>query len=310
MRIVHTIEAMRLERVQWTDQVGFVPTMGYLHEGHLSLFKRARAENQVLVASIFVNPTQFSPQEDFNLYPRDIERDLHMLETLGVDTVFLPTPEQMYPQGFATYVDPQGPLANQSEGAARPGHFRGVATVVLKLFQIIQPHNAYFGQKDAQQVAVITRMVSDFNLPINIHILPTIREADGIAMSSRNSYLGPEERRIATVIYRALLAGQAAFQTALNTQSQEDQTAIAQVGQTAQIIQAIHAVIATEPQAHLDYAEVRDTQTFLPLETLQAPAVLLIAVRIGSTRLIDNFVLHPDGTWDTGMLISHSQAEH
>jgi len=303
MRIVHTIEAMRLERVQWTDQVGFVPTMGYLHEGHLSLFKRARAENQVLVASIFVNPTQFSPQEDFSLYPRDIERDLHMLEAQGVDVVFLPTPEQMYPQGFATYVDPQGPLADQSEGASRPGHFRGVATIVLKLFQIIQPHNAYFGQKDAQQVAVITRMVSDLNLPITVHILPTIREADGIAMSSRNSYLSTEERRIATVLYRALLAGQATFQTALDAHTQD--TAARQV---EQVIQALHTVIATEPQAHLDYVEVRDPQTFLPLEILQAPAVLLIAVHIGSTRLIDNFVLHLDGTWDTGMLTSHLQA--
>jgi len=303
MRIVHTIEAMRLERVQWTDQVGFVPTMGYLHEGHLSLFKRARAENQVLVASIFVNPTQFSPQEDFSLYPRDIERDLHMLEAQGVDVVFLPTPEQMYPQGFATYVDPQGPLADQSEGASRPGHFRGVATIVLKLFQIIQPHNAYFGQKDAQQVAVITRMVSDLNLPITVHILPTIREADGIAMSSRNSYLSTEERRIATVLYRALLAGQATFQTALDAHTQD--TAARQV---EQVIQALHTVIATEPQAHLDYVEVRDPQTFLPLEILQAPAVLLIAVHIGSTRLIDNFVLHLDGTWDTAMLTSHLQA--
>lgn len=302
MRIVHTIEAMRLERVQWTDQVGFVPTMGYLHEGHLSLFKRARAENQVLVASIFVNPTQFSPQEDFNQYPRNIEHDLQMLEMLGVDTVFLPTLEQMYPQGFSTYVDPQGPLANQSEGASRPGHFRGVATVVLKLFQIIQPHNAYFGQKDAQQVAVITRMVLDFNLPIALHILPTIREADGIAMSSRNSYLNSSERRIATVLYRALLAGQAAFQTALDAQD-------GQANPTS-VIQAIHAVMNTEPHIQLDYAEVRDAQTFLTLEKLQAPAVLLIAARIGSTRLIDNFVLHPDGTWDTGMVISHSQATY
>jgi pantoate--beta-alanine ligase len=276
--------------------------MGYLHEGHLSLFKRARAENQVLVASIFVNPTQFSPQEDFNQYPRNIEHDLQMLEMLGVDTVFLPTLEQMYPQGFSTYVDPQGPLANQSEGASRPGHFRGVATVVLKLFQIIQPHNAYFGQKDAQQVAVITRMVLDFNLPIALHILPTIREADGIAMSSRNSYLNSSERRIATVLYRALLAGQAAFQTALDAQD-------GQANPTS-VIQAIHAVMNTEPHIQLDYAEVRDAQTFLTLEKLQAPAVLLIAARIGSTRLIDNFVLHPDGTWDTGMVISHSQATY
>ncbi len=303
MRIVHTIEAMRLERVQWTNQVGFVPTMGYLHEGHLSLFKQARTENQVLVASIFVNPTQFSPQEDFNLYPRDIERDLHMLETLGVDSVFLPTPEQMYPSGFSTYVDPQGPLANQSEGAVRPGHFRGVATVVLKLFQIIQPHHAYFGQKDAQQVAVITRMVSDFNLPIALHILPTMRDADGLAMSSRNSYLNPGERHTATVLYRALLAGQAAFQTALDTYPS------AQVDTTT-VIQAMHSVIATEPTVHLDYAEVRNTQTFLPLEKLQAPAVLLIAARIGSTRLIDNFVLSSSGTWNTGMIISHSHTMH
>ncbi|GAC1362671.1 MAG: pantoate--beta-alanine ligase [Ktedonobacteraceae bacterium] len=295
MRIVHTIEAMRLERVQWTGQVGLVPTMGFLHEGHLSLFKRARGENQVLVASIFVNPTQFGPHEDFSLYPRNIERDLHMLEALGVDVVFLPAAAQMYPQGFSTYVDPQGPLAEQGEGALRPGHFRGVATVVLKLFQLVRPDHAYFGQKDAQQVAVITRMVSDFNLTTILHILPTIREADGVAMSSRNSYLNPEERATAAVLYQALLAGREAFDRHLDADP-------------ALVLQAMRSVVTTVPTVHLDYVEARDPVTFLPLEKLQAPALLLIAVHVGSTRLIDNFALRPDGTWDVGLVLSGSEA--
>lgn len=289
MRIVSTIHEIEHARSLWSGPVGLVPTMGYLHEGHLSLFQAARAENATVVASIFVNPTQFGPSEDLERYPRNLERDLHMLEEAGVDVVFTPTTSEMYPPGFTTYVEPQGPLVEQGEGASRPNHFRGVATVVLKLFQLMQPQRAYFGQKDAQQVAVITRMVRDLNLPVTLRIRPTIREADGLAMSSRNSYLDPATRTAATILYRALQAGQQTFE-GLHTAGPAD------------VIQAMAEVVAQEPQAHLDYAEVRDAETFLPLERLQASALLLLAVRLGPVRLIDNFALRTDGTWDTGIL--------
>jgi pantoate--beta-alanine ligase len=287
MRVVRTIQAMVKERAQWTGQVGLVPTMGYLHAGHLSLCQQARADNQVLVVSIFVNPIQFGSHEDLSRYPRDLDRDLHILETLGVDVVFAPHTEEMYPPGFTSYVDLRGPLTEQGEGMARPGHFRGVATVVLKLFQLVQPHYAYFGQKDAQQVAVISRMVTDFNLSVQLHILPIIREYDGLAMSSRNKYLDDASRAAATVLYRALQAGRAAFD--------------AQSSETAQrVTQAMVDIVATEPLVRLDYAEVRDPATFLLLETLHVSALLLIAASVGSVRLIDNFVRHADGSWDTG----------
>jgi pantoate--beta-alanine ligase len=290
MQVIRTVQAMQQERTHWGGKVGFVPTMGYLHAGHLSLVEQARAENDILVASIFVNPTQFGPHEDFNRYPRALERDLHLLETSHVDIVFTPSNTEMYPQGFTTYVDPRGPLTEQVEGATRPGHFRGVATVVLKLFQIVQPDSAYFGQKDAQQVAVISRMIQDFNLAIQLHILPTMREPDGLAMSSRNSYLQAQDRAAATVLYKALQAGQATFMT-----NPPD-------GPRA-VRQAMIDVIAREPLAKLDYAEVRDPRSFLPLETLQTPAVLLLAVSIGTTRLIDNFALNTEGTWNTGTFV-------
>lgn len=291
MRIVSTIHEIEHACSQWSGPTGLVPTMGYLHEGHLSLFQTARAENATVVASIFVNPTQFGPNEDLARYPRNLERDLQMLEVAGVDVVFTPTTSEMYPPGFSTYVEPQGSLVEQGEGASRPNHFRGVATVVLKLFQLVQPQRAYFGQKDAQQVAVITRMVRDLNLPITLRIRPTVREADGLAMSSRNSYLDPATRTAAPILYRALQAGRQAFE------------AQPTAGPTA-VMQAMAEVVAQEPQALLDYAEVRDAETFLPLERLQAPALLLLAVRLGSVRLIDNVALHTDGTWDTGILSS------
>jgi pantoate--beta-alanine ligase len=265
--------------------------MGYLHAGHLSLVRQARAENDMLVASIFVNPTQFGLHEDFNRYPRDLEHDLRLLDASHVDVVFTPPDKEMYPHGFSTYVDPCGPLAEQVEGARRPGHFRGVATIVLKLFQVVQPDSAYFGQKDAQQVTVISRMIQDFNLAIQLHVLPTVREPDGLAMSSRNSYLQARDRAAATVLYRALQAGQAAFMA-----NPPD-------GPRA-VRQAMIDVITSEPLAKLDYAELRDPGTFLPLETLQAPALLLLAVSIGTTRLIDNFAFNADGTWDTGTFLA------
>lgn len=293
MQVMSTVQAMVNERMQWTGQVGFVPTMGYLHEGHLSLLRQARAENQVVVASIFVNPIQFGPHEDLKSYPRNVERDVRLLNSIGVDVVFTPTPEEMYPQGFTTYVEPKGPLADQAEGAFRPGHFRGVATVVLKLFELVRPDLAYFGQKDAQQALVITYMVRDFHLPVGLRILPTIREDDGLAMSSRNGYLDPAARAAATVLYRALQAGRSVFD------------ARSQAGPQA-VTQAMIDVVAREPLAYLDYAEVRDASSFLPLETLQAPALLLLAVRLGPARLIDNFALRAEGTWDTGVLIKET----
>lgn len=312
MQVIHSVQAMQQERTHWRGKVGFVPTMGYLHAGHHSLFRQARAENEILVASIFVNPTQFGPHEDFDDYPRNLERDLRLLDASNVDIVFVPSETEMYPQGFTTYVDPRGPLAERAEGAARPGHFRGVATVVLKLFQIVQPDKAYFGQKDAQQVAVIARMIQDFNLPIQLRALPTMREPDGLAMSSRNTYLQPQDRAAALVVYKALQAGQSAFMQHLvgtglapvRPEQAPVRPGLAPVhtgtAPAAPIRQAMIDVIASEPLAKLDYVELCDPSSFLPLETLQAPAVLLLAISIGPTRLIDNFVFNADGTWDAG----------
>ncbi len=291
MRVITTIREMIDARAEWrvSQEVGFVPTMGYLHEGHLTLARQARRENNRVIASIFVNPTQFSPREDLNTYPRDLPRDLRLLEEEGVDVVFVPSSEEMYPGGFVTYVDPTGALANQAEGASRPGHFRGVATVVLKLFQIVRPQRAYFGQKDGQQAAVITRMVQDFNLPVQLRILPTVREADGLAMSSRNAYLLGEDRIAARVLYKALQAGRATFE--------------ANPGARASLAaKAMTDMVQAEPRARLDYAEIRDTRDFLLKETLAAPALLLIAAHVGAARLIDNFLLREDGTWDTGII--------
>lgn len=283
-------------RASWgtSETIGLVPTMGYLHAGHLALVRQARAENDLLVASIFVNPTQFGPHEDLARYPRDLPRDLQALEECGVDVVFTPSSTEMYPANFVTYVDPGGPLVTGAEGASRPGHFRGVATVVLKLFQITRPTRAYFGQKDAQQVAVITRMVEDFHLPLTLRIHPTIREADGLALSSRNVYLAPAARSASTILYQALTAGRRAS---------EDASATGQTG-VNEVIAAMRATVAREPLVSLDYVEVRDPTTFLPLETLQAPALLLIAATVGTTRLIDNFLLQPDGNWESGKSLS------
>ena len=291
MRVITTIREMIDARTEWrsSQQVGFVPTMGYLHEGHLTLVRGACRENDTVIASIFVNPAQFGPREDLNTYPRDLPRDLRLLEEEGVDVVFAPTTEEMYPTGFVTYVDPTGALAEQAEGASRPGHFRGVATVVLKLFEIVRPQRAYFGQKDGQQVAVIARMAQDFNLPVQLRILPTVREADGLAMSSRNAYLLGEDRAAARVLYKALQAGRAAFEANPG-------------GRASLATKALIDMVQAEPRARLDYAEIRDTRDFLLRETLVAPALLLIAAHVGPARLIDNFLLREDGTWDTGII--------
>jgi len=292
MRVIETVDEMRAARHGWASgRVGFVPTMGFLHAGHLSLVERARSENGAVVVSIFVNPTQFSPTEDLARYPRDLPRDLAMLESAGVDVVFTPTVDQIYPPGFATYVEPSGMLAERLEAATRPSHFRGVATVVAKLLQIMTPHNIYFGQKDAQQVAVVRRMVADLNLPVAVRVLPIVREADGLAMSSRNKYLGPEDRAAAIVLNRALQAGAAAC---------ERQPA----GSVADIIAAMAQVVAAEPRAHLDYADVCDPYTFAPMTELRAPALLAIAAKVGPARLIDNFLLRADGSWEKGVSVA------
>jgi len=291
MRVIETVDEMRAARRGWTNaSVGLVPTMGYLHAGHRSLVERARAENAAVVVSIFVNPTQFGPNEDLARYPRDLPRDLAMLESAGADVVFTPSVDEMYPPGFATYVEPSGVLAERLEAATRPGHFRGVATVVARLLQIVTPQNVYFGQKDAQQVAVVRRMVADLYLPVAVRVMPTVREADGLAMSSRNKYLGPEDRAAAIVLNRALQAGASVF---------ERQTA----GGVADVIAAMAQVVAAETRAQLDYADICDPDSFAPLMELRAPALLAIAAKVGPARLIDNFLLRADGTWEQGVSV-------
>jgi len=276
MQTVTTIAELRAARVSLAEPVGFVPTMGYLHEGHLSLVRRARAECAAVAASIFVNPTQFGPNEDLSTYPRDLPRDLGLLETEGVDLVWTPTPEVMYPPGFQTWVVVEE-LTRPLEGALRPGHFRGVTTVVAKLFVAVQPQKAYFGQKDAQQAAVIRRMTRDLNLPIEIVVCPTVREPDGLAMSSRNTYLDAEERRAATVLYRSLTAAQEAFRS-----GERD----------AERLRAIVAeTVANEPLARLQYVSCANPVTLRELETVPSRALLSMAAFVGQTRLIDNVIL-------------------
>jgi pantoate--beta-alanine ligase len=295
MDVINAVQAMIHERSSWEmRRVGLVPTMGYLHEGHLSLVRRARAENDVVVVSIFVNPTQFGPHEDLERYPRDIPRDLQLLEAAGVDVVFAPTIAEMYPANFITYVTPEGLLTEVAEGAERPGHFRGVATIVLKLFEIVHPHHTYFGQKDAQQAAVIAHLIEDFHLPIILHVMPIIRDTDGLALSSRNAYLSATDRKAALVLYRALQAGQHAFAASMN-------------GEPRIVMEAMREVLTTESRVRLSYADVRHPYTFAPLEILQAPALLAIAAHVGPTRLIDNLLLRADGSWDMGIIVPHEQ---
>jgi pantoate--beta-alanine ligase len=276
MRVITTIAELRAARAALQGTTGLVPTMGYLHEGHLSLVRRARAENDHVITTIFVNPTQFGPSEDLTRYPRDLPRDLALLEAEKVDLVFAPDVSEMYPPGFGTFID-VGPIAAPLEGAARPGHFRGVATVVCKLFAITSPHRAYFGQKDAQQTLVIRRMTLDLNLPVEIVVCPIVREPDGLAMSSRNVYLNPEERRAATVLFRALRAAQERF--AAGERNGDALRA------------AMRAVIESEPLARADYVSVANLDDLHELETVTSRALASLAVRIGTTRLIDNCVL-------------------
>jgi pantoate--beta-alanine ligase len=279
--VLTTIAAVREARRARSGSAGFVPTMGFLHEGHLSLIQAARGANDHVWASIFVNPTQFGADEDFASYPRDMERDLSLLHDTGVDCVFAPAAEEMYPPGFETFVD-VGAVAELLEGASRPGHFRGVATVVLKLFNIVQPTRAYFGQKDAQQLAVIRKLVRDLDLPVEIVAMPTVREADGLAMSSRNAYLTPEQRRAAPVLWQALSLAQELW-----TRGVRDAEAYRS---------RLREVIAAEKLAQLEYVSVADPETLQELERVQGPALVSLAVRIGSTRLIDNVTLRSGGS--------------
>ena len=260
--------------------IGLVPTMGALHEGHTSLVRRARQDCSPVIASIFVNPKQFGPKEDFAKYPRTLEADTEQLAAAGVDSVFLPEAAEIYPPGFSTYVSVEG-LSERLEGRSRPGHFRGVATVVLKLLEIVQPHYAYFGRKDAQQVRIIAQIVRDLNLGTEIVVCPIVRETDGLALSSRNAYLKAEERKAAGVLHRALVAARselsAGVRDALHLQS------------------VIRRIVEAEPLATLDYAEIADAELFEKVTQVRRTCYVLLAVFVGKTRLIDNLFIEPAG---------------
>ena len=278
MQIVESIRAFKQLRSSWEDQdlsVSLVPTMGALHAGHLSLLVPAR-ETDRLVVSIFVNPTQFGPHEDLQRYPRPLEKDLSLLKERGVDAVFLPTVSEIYPEGYRTFVTVDE-LSSRLCGASRPGHFRGVATVVLKLFNIIRPHRAVFGQKDAQQTIILRRMVHDLNLDVELIVQPIVRESDGLALSSRNQYLNPEERKAATVLFRSL---ELARQASLRGQSRADV-----------LLREVRNLVESEPLARLDYAELVSADDLSPLDEVRDHALLALAVFIGKTRLIDNTFL-------------------
>jgi pantoate--beta-alanine ligase len=279
MQVVRTVKSLRehtKEARARGQKLGLVPTMGALHEGHLSLVQEARVRCGWVGVSIFVNPTQFGPKEDLTRYPRPLERDLALCQSAGVDLVFQPDVAEMYPPGFQTCVEVEK-VQQVLEGAARPGHFRGVATVVLKLFQQFQPDVAFFGQKDAQQVRVIEQMVHDLDVPVELHVCPIVRESDGLAMSSRNVYLSPEQRRRATVLFQAL-------EHAKHRVEAGERSALELGRQMVQMIEAT-------PGATLDYVAIVNPQTFEPVTDLAQRALALLAVRFGSTRLIDNAFL-------------------
>jgi len=277
MRTVISLDEFRAARLALPGPVGLVPTMGYLHEGHLSLIRRAREECNSVVVSIFVNPTQFGANEDLSKYPRDLARDLSLIEPLGVDLVWNPTPEIMYPPGFQTWVEVEV-LTRPLEGTIRTSHFKGVATVVAKLFNAVQPHKAYFGQKDAQQAAVIRQMVRDLNFPIEISVCPTLREADGLAMSSRNKYLEGPDRAAATILFRALSAAKAAYEAGERN--------------AEKLRTLMRDMLASEQSAQPQYVSCADYDTLEELDLIRGKTLLSMAVLIGRTRLIDNFVLN------------------
>jgi len=284
MEIVRRIPRMKEIVRDWRRRgqtVGFVPTMGYLHEGHLSLVRESKRMADHTVVSIFVNPLQFGPQEDYDRYPRDLDRDVEILSREGVDVLFYPSAEDMYPRGYRTYVEVED-LSQKWEGASRPGHFRGVATVVCKLFHIVQPDFAFFGQKDAQQFVIIRRMVQDLNMDVELVQLPIVRENDGLAMSSRNVYLSPEERAVAPRLYQALQLGQRLVQE----EGERD---------AARVVEAVRSFLAREPRIRVDYVALVDLEDLEPVETVHGQVLLAAAIYLGSTRLIDNVILNVKG---------------
>ena len=277
MQVLTTIEEFRVARRSCEGTLGLVPTMGSLHEGHLALVRRARSENRVLAVSIFVNPSQFGPSEDYGAYPRDLERDLTLLDSESTDLVFVPPSDEVYPTGYATWVDLPN-MANRLEGEHRPSHFQGVATVVSKLFNIVEPDVAYFGQKDGQQVAVIRRMVADLNMDVQVRVEPTVREADGLALSSRNLYLSEEERQAAPVVFRSL--------------SRARETWIGGEGSADVLRAEVRMMLEAEPLVRaIDYVSIADPDTLEEMGIIRSPAMVSAAVRIGRTRLIDNVLL-------------------
>jgi pantoate--beta-alanine ligase len=276
MKRVTTLEELRLERKKLAGPVGLVPTMGYLHQGHLSLVQTARKQCASVAVSIFVNPTQFAPKEDLAAYPRDLPRDLEMLEANGADLVWTPTFDIMYPSGYQTWVIVEE-VSKPLEGSFRPNHFRGVSSVVTKLFNAVQPEKAYFGQKDAQQVVVIRRMAQDLNFPLEVVVCPTVREEDGLAMSSRNVYLNSQERLAASVLYRSLQAAQTAYENGER--------------KAGCLRQLMLETLAQEPLALPQYVSCANADSLQELEEVEGPALLSMAVFIGQTRLIDNILL-------------------
>jgi len=276
MQVVKTIANIRELRHKISGSVGLVPTMGYLHQGHLALVKKARAENSTVVVSIFVNPAQFGPSEDLRAYPRDLNRDLKLLESEGADIVFMPRDEEMYPTGFSSWVDVER-VTRRLEGASRPEHFRGVATICAKLFNIAEPTRAYFGQKDAQQALIIKKLVADLNMNLEIVVVPTVRESNGLAMSSRNIHLTREERQAATILFKALTLAKQLWQN-----GEKD---------AEKIREAMTSLIQKEPLAQIDYVSVADANDLEELKVVDRPTLVSLAVRIGKTRLIDNMTL-------------------
>jgi pantoate--beta-alanine ligase len=276
MKFVESITDLRIERRELEEPVGLVPTMGYLHEGHLSLVRRARQECKSVVVSIYVNPTQFGPKEDLAKYPRDLVRDLQLLEAEGVDLVWTPNDAIMYPGGYQTWVEVEE-ITSVLEGAIRTGHFRGVATIVSKLFNATQPDRAYFGQKDAQQAAVIRRMTSDLNFPIEIVVCPIVREPDGLAMSSRNVYLNPEERKAAVILSKGLFTARAAFDNGVKGADQ--------------LRRVVSETITSEPRVNVQYISCADPESLQELEGNIKRALISLAATVGKTRLIDNVII-------------------
>lgn len=278
MQIARTVEEAKQITRAWKrngETIGLVPTMGYLHEGHASLIERARKENDRVVVSVFLNPTQFAPNEDLESYPRDFDRDRALCEKIGADLVFHPEPEEMYhdPHAFVN-IDL---LSSTMDGAARPIHFRGVCTVVSKLFNIMQPDNAYFGQKDAQQLAIVKKMAADLNFDVKVNGCPIVREDDGLAKSSRNTYLSAEERAAAPILFKAIQKGQEVIEPGMRA---------------ADLEAAMKGVLASEPLANTEYVTAVDALTMQPVETIDRDVLVAMAVRIGTTRLIDNFSYH------------------